>query len=407
MRLVKDTFWNGKPAKIQAGAIIAAIIILAFIPGFTNTAVPLFLSWTMAYCVLSVSWSFFSGKAGYISLATASFYGIGMYLQAILGRQFPLWATMLFAAALAFIVGIIIGVVTLRLRGIYFTIFTFGLSLFLNRFMNWYEGAFTRTKGRMVKPYDNDTVFYALLIIFAITIIAVLILNKSKFGLSLKCIGQNEDSAQHLGVRTTLVKVLAFAITAAPVGAAGAVTSIKIGYIDPNTAFGLNTSFFPVLMAIFGGMSSTYGPLIGAVIFYALQDYLLHETNLHMVIFGAVMVIIIMIMPNGLIGTIEEFTGKKRKGVSLFKQLIFLGAGVILWAGQILANIYAGGVLSVSVLPSFGLDGVHNAGLFIGQYIAGIIGTILLIIGIVGINRTDGTRASARSAIRRLARKGG
>ena len=326
MRLIKDTFWSGKSAKIQAGAVIAVIIIMVFIPGLSsNDYTPLFLSWIMAYCVLSTSWSFFSGKTGYISLATASFYGIGMYLQAILGRQYPLWATMLMAAAMVFLVGLIIGVVTLRLRGIYFTIFTFGLTLFLNRFLNWYEGIVTRTKGRMVKPYDNETVFYALLIVFIITLIAILILNKSKFGLSLKCIGQNEDSAQHLGVKTTLTKVLAFAISAAPVGAVGAVMSTKLGYIDPNTAFGMNQSFFPVLMAIFGGMTGTYGPMIGAVIFYVLQDWLLRQADLlnmtiygsfsinwYLVIFGAVMVIVILVMPKGLIGALEPLIAKRR-----------------------------------------------------------------------------------------------
>jgi len=312
LRLLKDAFWGAAPSRIQSAIIAAAIVVMAFIPGVADTYTPLFLSWIMTYCVLSISWSFFSGKAGYISLATASFYGIGMYLQAILGRQLPLWTTMILAAVMAFAVGLIIGVVTLRLRGIYFTIFTFGLSLFLNRFMNWYEGAFTRTKGRMVKPYDNDTVFYALLVVFAITLIAVIILNRSRFGLSLKCIGQNEDSAQHLGVRTTMTKVLAFAITAAPVGAVGAVMSTKIGYIDPNTAFGLNTSFFPVLMAIFGGMSSTYGPIIGAVVFYALQDYLLRVTNWHMIIFGAVMVVVIMLLPNGVFGVVDTILRKRR-----------------------------------------------------------------------------------------------
>ena len=327
MNLIKDTFWNTGAAKLQAGVIIAVAAIMALIPGLSSDIyTPLFLSWIMAYCVMSVSWSFFSGKAGYISLATASFYGVGMYLQAILGRQFPLWANMLFAAALAFCVGIVIGIVTLRLRGIYFTIFTFGLTLFLNKFFHWYEGTVTRTKGRMVKPYDNVTVFYSLLVLFAITVIAMLILNRSKFGLSLKCIGQNEDSAQHLGIRTTREKVLAFALSAAPVGAVGAVMCTKAGYIDPDTAFGLNYSFFPVLMAIFGGMTSTYGPIIGSVVFFVLQDYLLRKPDEimifgrqivvgDMIIFGAIMVIVILVMPNGLFGTFESYIAKKRRRI--------------------------------------------------------------------------------------------
>ena len=312
MRLLKDTFWSTTPAKIQTGALIAAIIIVYFIPHFTDSFTPLYLSWMMTYCVLSLAWSFFSGKTGYVSLASASFYGMGMYLMAIIGRQFPLGLTILFAAALAFVLGFIIGVVTLRLRGIYFTIFTFGLSLFLNRFIHWYEGVFTRTKGRMVRPFSNETVFYALLIVLAVTLIAMIVFNKSKFGLSLKCIGQNEDSAQHLGVRTTTTKVLAFALSAAPMAAVGAVMSTKIGYIDPDIAFGLTTSFFPVLMAIFGGMRSTYGPIVGAVVFYALQDYLLRTTNWYMIIFGAVMVIVMLIMPKGLFGIAESVIIKLR-----------------------------------------------------------------------------------------------
>ena len=325
MNLIKNTFWNTGAARIQAGAIIAAAVVMALIPAIsTDVYTPLFLSWIMAYCVMSVSWSFFSGKAGYISLATASFYGVGMYLQAILGRQLPLWTNMLLAAALAFGVGVVIGLVTLRLRGIYFTIFTFGLTLFLNKFFHWYEGTVTRTKGRMVKPFDNVTVFYALLILFAVTIIAMLLLNKSKFGLSLQCIGQNEDSAQHLGVRTTRAKVLAFAMSAAPVGAVGAVMCTKAGYIDPDTAFGLNYSFFPVLMAIFGGMTSTYGPIAGSVVFFVLQDYLLRKPDEimifgrqivvgDMIIFGAIMVIVILAMPKGLFGAIESIAAGRRK----------------------------------------------------------------------------------------------
>ena len=311
-RIVKDTFWNTKPAKAQSGAIIAAALVLMFIPNFSSAYTPLFLSWLIPYCVYAVAWAFFSGKTGYISLASAAFYGIGIYMQAILGREFPLVVVMLFAAGMAFAVGAIIGMVTLRLRGIFFTIFTFGLSLFLNKFLHWYEGMYTRTKGRMVKPYDDLTIFYAVLIVLIVTLVAVLLFNKSKFGLSLRCIGQNEDSARHLGVKTIKTKVLAFAISAAPVAAVGVVMSSKIGYIDPDIAFAMNISFFPVLMAIFGGMNSTYGPIVGAIVFFVLDDYLRQTTSSYMVIFGIILVVVILIMPKGLFGAIESAIAKRR-----------------------------------------------------------------------------------------------
>ena len=313
MDLIKTTFWNSKPAKIQSLAIIVAFAFMAlFIPNFTGSYTPLFIAYTMSYVVMSFSWNFFSGKSGYISLATGAFYGLGMYIQAVYGRQFPLIITMLISAVVAFGVGYIVGVVTLRLRGIYFTIFTFGLTLFLNKFVHWYEGIFTRTKGRMVKPFDNFTIFYAMLVVVFIVVIAMLIFNKARFGLKLKSIGQNEDSAQHIGVNTTRTKVLAFAISAAPVGAIGALMCTATGYIDADVAFKMNASFFPVLMVIFGGIGTMYGPVIGAVVFYVLQDYLIRTTPFYMIIFGAIMVVIVLVMPKGIFGTIESVAAKRR-----------------------------------------------------------------------------------------------
>ena len=314
MELIKTTFWNTTPAKIQSIAIIIAFAFMAlFIPNFTGTYTPLFIAYIMSYVVMSLSWNFFSGKSGYISLATGAFYGLGMYVQAIYGRQFPLVATMLISAAVAFAVGYGVGVVTLRLRGIYFTIFTFGLTLALNKFVHWYEGLFTRTKGRMVKSVDNFTIFYAMLIVTLIIIVAMLILNRARFGLKLRSIGQNEDSAQHIGVNTTRTKVLAFAISAAPVGAVGALMCTATGYIDADIAFKMNASFFPVLMVIFGGIGTMYGPIIGAAIFYVLQDYLIKATPFYMIIFGVIMVLIVLVMPKGVFGTIESFVSKKRE----------------------------------------------------------------------------------------------
>jgi len=314
MDLVKEAFWGSKFAKIQTLAIVVAIAVLAFVPSFADAYTPLFLAWILSYCVMSLSWTFFSGKTGYISLATAAFYGLGMYLQAALGWSVPLPVTMLLAAAASFGAAFGVGIITLRLRGIYFTIFTFGLALFLNKFIHWYEVKYTHTKGRMVFAYDNDLVFYAVLVIFAILIFVIIFLNKSRFGLALDCIGQNEDSAQHVGVNTTMTKVVAFAITAAPVGAVGAVMSTTIGYVDPDIAFKMLASFFPVLMAIFGGMYNIYGPIVGAIVFYSLQDYLLRKTDMYMIIFGSVMIVVILTLPRGLFGIVEKIIASKRRG---------------------------------------------------------------------------------------------
>jgi len=314
MGIIKETFWGRKPAKIQTLCIIAGVVIVAFAPFYATAYAPLFLAWILTYSVMAISWTFFSGKTGYVSLASGAFYGLGMYLQAAFGSNLPLPVSMIVAAAISFGAAFGVGIITLRLRGIYFTIFTFGLALFLNKFLHWFEAKFFHTKGRMVISHDNTTVFFAVLVVFVIVLAVMMLLNKSRFGLALNCIGQNEDSAQHVGVNTTMTKVLAFAISAAPVGAVSAVMASTIGYVDPDIAFNLLASFFPVLMAIFGGMYSMYGPIVGAVVFYSLQNYLLRTTSLYMVIFGTAMVVVVLVMPKGIFGVVEMIFNKRRRG---------------------------------------------------------------------------------------------
>jgi len=314
MELAKTVFWGSKPAKIQSIAIIVAVIILSFVPAVGNSYAPLFLAWILTYATMSVAWNFFSGKTGYISLASAAFYGIGMYLQAFLGKALALPVTVIIAAIVAFAAAFAVGIITLRLRGVYFAIFTFGLALFLNKFVHWYEVTYVFTKGRMVFKYDNSTILYAVLIVFVIFLAFIILANKSKFGLALDCIGQNEDSAQHIGINTTMIKVLAFAVSAAPVGAVGAIMSTSLGYVDPDIAFRMLVSFMPVLMAIFGGQHNTFGPILGAVVFFSLQDYLLRTTSLYMLIFGGVMIVTLLVMPKGVFGAIESIIASSRRG---------------------------------------------------------------------------------------------
>ena len=318
MELVKEALWSSKLTKIQTIGIIVALVVLAFVPRATSAYVPLFLAYTMSYCIMAVSWSFFSGKTGYISLATGAFYGLGMYLEAMLGQAgLPIGVVIVIAAAASFGLAYGIGLVTLRLRGVYFTIFTFGLALFMNKVVHWYETAFLHTKGHMVKPLagGNPVLLQYTLLIFGIVMFAVILMNKSRFGLALVCIGQNEDSAQHVGVNTTFTKVMAFAVSAAPVGAIGAVMSTKAGFIDPDMSFSMTACFFPVLMAIFGGMQGLYGPVIGAVAFWSLQNWLLVKIpTQNMIVFGIIMVVVVLLLPRGLLGIIETVIARRRRG---------------------------------------------------------------------------------------------
>lgn len=275
------------------------------------------------YILLTVSWTIFSGPSGYMSLATAAFYGVGIYTSALLspntGPLLPLPLVIIIAGIISFILGLAVGALTLRLRGIYFAIFTFGLVLLIQRFLLWLEMTVMSTRGRLLNPVDDNTIYYIMLAICVVTLLTAYFIRRSKFGLALLSIGENEEAASHIGINVTLVKVVTFAITAVFMGAAGAIMAPKLIYIDPYEAFNILISFVPVVMAIFGGLGQFYGPILGATVFAYVQEWLRTSdfSEYYLVIFGGLLVIAIAFMPSGLVGVIQKlikWIQKRRKG---------------------------------------------------------------------------------------------
>jgi len=263
------------------------------------------------YIIITVSWAIFSGPTRYISLASAAFFGVGVYASAILGFVLPLPAVIVIGGLVSFCLALFIGLLTLRLRGMYFIIFTFGISELIKHFILWWEANMTGTVGRWVVVVDHTTVYYVMLVIFVILMLTAYLIRRSKFGLALQSIGANEEAAAHTGINVTLVKVITFAISASFMGAVGAIMATRWTYIDPRIAFNPLLSFMPVLMAIFGGVGQLYGPILGAAIFTYLEEFLITEfPYYYMLLFGLVLVAVILFLPNGLVGLIEKW----RKG---------------------------------------------------------------------------------------------
>jgi branched-chain amino acid transport system permease protein len=311
---------NWKQLGITPGIPLVILVALFFMPNYGwEYGVTLFSNFLM-YIIISVSWTMFSGVTGYISLATAAFYGIGIYAAALfypsVGNSLPLIVVVLIAGAASFVLAFIIGAITLRLKGIYFAMFTFGLVLLLKEVIFYWEIVIEGTRGRIVALESNETVYYYLLVIFIITMIVAYFLRRSKYGLALQSIGENEEAAAHTGVNVTMTKVLTFAISAVFMGAVGVIMATKTTYVDPNTAFNPMMSFSPALMAIFGGMGNIYGPAIGAVIFTYLQEILQTGSlkNYYMLIFGAILVVTILYLPSGIMGLIQNLW-RRIKGI--------------------------------------------------------------------------------------------
>jgi branched-chain amino acid transport system permease protein len=289
------------------GFLLVILALLATSPLYTPGYFVVMASSIFMYIVITVSWVIFSGPTGYISLASAAFFGVGIYTSAIVGRALPLLLVIGIGGLASFALALLVGALTLRLRGIYFVMFTFGLVELLLHFILWWEVSITGTTGRVVPTIGNTTVYYLMLIVFAILMVTAYLIRHSKYGLALQSIGDNEEAAAHRGINVTALKTITFALSAFFMGAAGAIMATRWTYIDPKIAFNPLISFMPVLMAIFGGMGQLYGPVIGAAIFTYLEEFLITKFPYHyMLIFGIIMVIAILYLPGGLVGLAQK-----------------------------------------------------------------------------------------------------
>jgi branched-chain amino acid transport system permease protein len=296
------------------GLLSLILILLATLPRYAAGYTPILMTNLIMYAILTVSWTLFSGPTGYMSLASATFFGVGIYTSAILGKALPLPVFIVAGGLVSFIVALLVGALTLRLRGIYFAIFTFGLVILITHLLLFWELHVIGIRGRFVTIVDYNTIYYAMLSVFVLLMITAYFIRGSKFGLALRSIGENEEAASHIGINVTMVKVITFAVSAFFIGAAGATIATRWTYIDPYIAFDVRISFLPVLMAIFGGMGQLYGPVVGAVIFAYLQEVLITKfSELYMLIFGIVLVVAILYLPNGLVGLIQKL-GKRSSG---------------------------------------------------------------------------------------------
>jgi len=293
------------------GLLFLVLILLAFLPLYGSAYTVILVNAIFMYIVLTVSWVIFSGPTGYISLAPAAFFGVGIYTSAILGKALPLPIVIFIGALASFCLALLVGALTLRLRGIYFSIFTFGLVLLIQQLLLWYEVNITHTRGRFVIVVNNTTIYYVMFIILVVLILTAHLIRRSKYGLALQSIGEDEEASAHTGINVTVLKTIIFAVSAFFVGAAGAIMATRWTYIDPYIAFNPLFSFMPVLMAIFGGMGQFYGPILGAAIFAYLEEVLLTRfPYYYMLIFGIILVVAILYLPGGLVGLVQKW----RKG---------------------------------------------------------------------------------------------
>jgi len=288
----------------------AAAIVIAALAAFPLAASGYHLALAISllyFTVLATAWALFSGPTHYISLATAAFFGIGAYTTAVLTDFMPWPLVLLAAAVVGVIVALIVGLSTLRLSGIYFVIFSFGLAELIRELVAWYEINIHGSVGRYIfADTTSEGIYLRLLALVVMVLGAGWLIRHSRLGLAVRVIGQDEAVASHCGIDTTRAKLVLFAVSAGFMTVTGAVMAPRWTYIDPAIAFNPMLSFEVVIMALFGGAGTLFGPLLGAVPLVLLFEVLIATfPNYFSIVLGAVFVLIVYGLPNGVIGLLQ------------------------------------------------------------------------------------------------------
>ena len=263
----------------------------------------------MLYCVLALSWNFIGGLTGYPSFATAAFFGLGAYTGAVCqGQGVPMYLAWIFGALMAAVFATGLGLAILRLRGHYFAIASLVVADVLREIVN---SATKITGGGMgfnlpILKLGVDAqaklFFYLMFVLAVLTIVSAAYVNRHRLGFGLRCIKQNEDAANMIGINTTIYKTAAFTLSAVFVGWAGAFYASWVNYIEPGDVFDILFSVKPIVMVLLGKTGTVSGPIIGAIVFLFLEELVWRNfLTFHAGVLGLIVVALIFYLPNGLL----------------------------------------------------------------------------------------------------------
>lgn len=299
---------------------ILAAIVIAF-PAFLG-AYPLNVARSvMTYMALAISWDMLL-RSGQISFGIAGLFGLGSYASALAvlrGGMDP-FVSMIFAALLAGLVAFALGFAILRLRGMYFSITTLALMEIFRIIMHNLHDFSGGPEGIVIPDVifggSSAALYWLCLAGLFITIGVSWYFEKSKMHLALTAIRNDETSARSSGVDIFRYLLFAFVITSMLQGMMGAIQIQSYGFTMPDTAFDVNFTLLPLAMALLGGIHSTMGPMAGAVLLGIASEWLkLKIPYGHLVVYGIIIIIVILFMPQGLVGLARRLMrGSDTKG---------------------------------------------------------------------------------------------
>ena len=295
----------------MAVALLAVVVaLLALYPAMATGYGIRFMLQLFMWVALAQSWNLISGLTGYVSFGHVAFFGTGAYATGILiathGWHWTAASVMGGLAAVG--LAALIGYPCLRLRGPYFAISMLGLNEVMRVLVSYFEGLTGGGSGLSLPTlYASVPIYYAMgLAAVAVTGAAYLIIT-SRFGLRLMTIREDELAAEAMGIDTARYKLYAFLLSAFVPGVVGGLFARDQGYIEPIAVFPLITTITMIVMALFGGKGTVWGPVLGAAGLFVLQEVVWTRfLYLHQFLFGAIIILVVLFMPRGILGVLQQ-----------------------------------------------------------------------------------------------------
>ena len=305
--------------EVRARALLpwSLLAVLALLPtaGLTPNMVRL-LFITFVWVTSSLGWNLLGGFTGQVSFGFAVFYGLGAYTAALMiDRGVNPYLSFVAAGLLPAVAAVLIGLPTFRLRGPYFAIATIGVSEATRVIMNnlAITGGASGFRIMEHRPFRQVEHYYTALAVVALAVAASFLIAHSKFGMGLRAIKQDEDAAADLGVNPYAYKLAIHAVAAAFTGVAGGVFARYAAFIYPQGVFAFQTSVYILLMPVIGGIGTVWGAVLGAVVFGIVEEQLVASfPQIHLLLYGALLILIILAEPDGLVGLLGKLFRRLR-----------------------------------------------------------------------------------------------
>ena len=296
--------------KAILAALAAGLVGLSLYPLVATGYEIRFMLQLFMWIALAQSWNLISGLTGYTSFGHVAFFGTGAYAAAILivSHGWHWIPASLVGGVAAVILALIIGYPCLRLKGPYFAIATLGLNEVMRVLVSYFDGLTGGGLGISL-PSEGISVqiYYAMGFAAIVVTIAAYCIITSRLGLRFMTIREDETAAEALGIDTARYKLYAFLLSAFMPGVVGGLFAQDTGYIEPISVFPLLTTITMIVMVLFGGKGTIWGPVLGAVILFVFQEMVWARfLYVHQILFGAIIVIVVLAMPKGILGMLQQ-----------------------------------------------------------------------------------------------------